>query len=174
MPDAVPHESTQLGSKGLTALNMHILCIINTSKNPNRRIQHMRRHPHLQPLSREHHQTLRLARDLQRAIDPAEHTQAVRAHHTNLLDHFAEEERDFETLTDHLPDSHEVRTLLQRMLIEHRQLRELLDRLAGGGTSIGPDEYRRLGQMLSEHVAFEERQLFPALQDCCLILEPSS
>lgn len=127
----------------------------------------MRRHILLQPLSRDHHQTLRLARQLQHESDIDTLACAVKAQQTNLLDHFIEEERFFADLTDSLCDLR-VPRLLQQMYDEHVALRERLAVLAVDSPTAPVRDYQDLGRLLAEHVAFEERQLFPALQQCCL------
>lgn len=127
----------------------------------------MRRHILLQPLSRDHHQTLRLARQLQHESDINELACAVRAQQTNLLDHFTEEERFFADLADSLCDLR-IPRLLQQMYDEHVALREHLAALAVDRPTKPIGAYQHLGRALAEHIAFEERQLFPALQQCCL------
>jgi len=127
----------------------------------------MRRHILLQPLSRDHHQTLRLARQLQHESDINTLASAVKAQQTNLLDHFTEEERFFSDLTDSLCDLR-IPRLLQQMYDEHVALRERLTALAVECLTEDIGAYQDLGRTLAEHVAFEERQLFPALQQCCL------
>ena len=49
-----------------------------------------------------------------------------------------------------------------RMLDEHLAIRREALRLAAGGASL--DRVRALGELLHDHVRFEERQLFPLIE----------
>lgn len=137
----------------------------------------MQRHAILIPRSREHHRSLRLARDLQRAeLDAAYGQRQIRAAADDLRRHFSEEEKTFAVWVTELPDSHTVLSLLDRMHREHRNLMAIIDVLCADAPDFEPGAgslsrrlaYHTFGQLLAEHIAFEERSLFPALQDCCL------
>ena len=129
----------------------------------------MRRHVQLQPLSRAHHQTLRLARDLQRAdSDPASLRRALDGHRPEMMAHFVEEETSFGILVQGVPSEHAVHRLLLRMQSEHRSISAALDTLTEAPCAARQDNFQSLGRMLAEHVAFEERVLFPSLEECCL------
>lgn len=136
----------------------------------------MRRHDYLRPLSREHHQTLRLARDLQRSdYDAVRLPYRLQGEAVALTHHFAEEEKCFAGLVEGLPDGHPVEALLDRMHREHRAISAMIEMLTALVQSVDQTTnqitYQTLGQLLAEHIAFEERCLFPALQDCCLVTE---
>ncbi|MDA3877529.1 MAG: hemerythrin domain-containing protein [Halothiobacillus sp.] len=136
----------------------------------------MRRHEYLRPLSREHHQTLRLARYLQRSdYDGRQLQYRLQGEAAALTHHFAEEETCFAGLVEGLPEGHPVEALLDRMHREHRTLSAMIDMLTAVGKSVDKTTYQMtcqtLGRLLAEHIAFEERSLFPALQDCCLVSE---
>jgi hemerythrin-like domain-containing protein len=123
----------------------------------------MKRSPLLQPLSREHHAALRLAKACERATlsgDEAQIRQACRraldVYANQLQPHFQFEEQSL------LPLLHgmEARPLAERTLTEHHQLRALL-------ADLQQNDVRALGTFgicLSKHVRFEEQELFPLLE----------
>jgi hemerythrin-like domain-containing protein len=58
----------------------------------------------------------------------------------------------------------ETRALVEGSYEEHRQVKQLLDRMAGGGETDGADWRRLLGELraaVARHVAEEEGELFP-------------
>ncbi|MCW8918497.1 MAG: hemerythrin domain-containing protein [Gammaproteobacteria bacterium] len=123
----------------------------------------MKRHPALQPLSREHHTALVLASACERAAESGDGPRlaatcerAVRAFEQELEPHFQMEEQSLLPLLN----GPQMALLLQRTLDEHQQLRELLGALRqGDATALGS-----FGAALKAHVRFEERELFPALE----------
>ena len=125
----------------------------------------LKRHVSLQPLSREHFGALVQARRLQRAADgePTGRTSAARgfaqAWRDELEPHFADEER---LLTPLIPQA----DLSQRLFNEHAILRSFAADLSAGlnGTDHAADALRRLGQCLHDHIRWEERILFPAIE----------
>lgn len=138
----------------------------------------MQRQAFLMPRSREHHRSLRLTRDLQRAeLDAAYGQRQNRAAADDLRRHFSEAEKTFAVWVTELPDSLTVLSLLDRMHREHRSLMAIIDVLCAdssdpereAGSVSRRSAYHTLGQLLAEHIAFEERNLFPALQDSCLM-----
>ncbi len=124
----------------------------------------MKRSPVLQPLSREHHTALSLANACQHATQSGDLTlinqtcqRALQLYGNELDAHFNIEEG---TLLPLLQTA-ETQPLVQRTLLEHRQLRDLLD----GLRQRNAESLQRFGQLLKEHVRFEERELFPALEE---------
>jgi len=126
----------------------------------------MKRIPALQPLSREHHTALTLAKACERAVQSRNEEQVgkacqrvIRAFSDELEPHFQIEEQSL------LPLLHSVesKSLEQRTLEDHRQLRALLDGLQQNNV-VALDSF---GKLLMAHVRFEERELFPALE--CLL-----
>ena len=123
----------------------------------------MKRIPALQPLSREHHSALTLAKACERAAQSCDESlvveacqRAIRELSTELEAHFQVEEQFLLPLLD----SVEAQALVQRTLTEHQQLRALLDDLRlNDGDALGS-----FGKGLSAHVRFEERVLFPAIE----------
>lgn len=116
----------------------------------------------LQPLSRDHLRALLTAKALKEAEDEEE--ARVRfldfwredgAHHFRV-----EEEVLLPWWARFAPVDREG---VDRMLEEHLEIRRQALRLdAGEGTL---EELRELGRLLHDHVRFEERQLFPAIED---------
>lgn len=136
----------------------------------------MKRSPALQPLSRQHHTALVLARACEQA---AKANDAELLHQTcqrvlNMFDaelapHFKIEE---EQLLPLLQDPATI-TLRVRTLADHQHLREMLPSIADNdGQTLA-----RFGTCLYDHVRFEERQLFPVLElilaQCKTIQHPS-
>jgi len=123
----------------------------------------MKRSKILQPLSREHHSALTLAKACERAAksgDEALINQAcqrvVRVFSNELEPHFQFEEQSL------LPLLHSTSTqpLIERTLADHQQLRGLLDALRQND----PVALESFGKCLSAHIRFEERELFPVLE----------
>lgn len=122
----------------------------------------MKRSSLLQPLSREHHSALSLARSCERAA-LSDDTAIVRQACQRAIREFPELYRHFQTEERSLLPllaSAEAQPLVQRTLADHRHLQELLDGLRHD--EIGAlDEF---GKCLAAHVRFEERELFPAIE----------
>jgi len=124
----------------------------------------MKRSTALQPLSREHHTALTLAKACERAaqsrdVDRVVQTcrRVIQAFSDELEPHFQVEELSL------LPLLHDAgnKSLEQRTLTDHQQLRALLDGLRQNDIDALDD----FGKLLSAHVRFEERELFPALEN---------
>jgi hypothetical protein len=117
----------------------------------------MQRSPELAPLSREHHVALGAALKLRRAGED-DLPRAVAAFTAFFSGdgerHVALEE---ELLLGGLPPA-----LRERLLDEHARIRAGARELAGG---CGLDAAHALGELLAAHVRFEERELFPWLED---------
>ena len=123
----------------------------------------MKRRVILQPLSREHHTALTLAKACERAVQSGSEEKvikacqrAIQAFSDELEPHFRYEEQSLLPLL-HSPES---KPLEQRTWEDHRQLRVLLDGLRQNDIGALDD----FGKLLSVHVRFEERELFPALE----------
>ncbi len=107
----------------------------------------MKRHPALEPFSRDHNDGLILARSLQLRRPGAE-TETRQAWTIELKDHFDEEERLVGPLLEEAQRT--------RMIQEHREIERRIDSL--------PDEMERLGDLLHDHIRWEERELFPWIE----------
>lgn len=122
------------------------------------------RHEALQPLSREHFGGLRVARDLRIAATEGERRAAVerfvRAWEEELRPHFEDEER---LLLPLVGDAATARRLCE----EHRAIAEGAAEAAQDVAGVAADaaRVRGLGDMLHDHIRWEERVMFPAVQD---------
>jgi hemerythrin-like domain-containing protein len=116
----------------------------------------------LRPLSREHLAALLTARKLRAADDVATATREFLAFwNDHGSRHFRIEE---EVLLPGWAAYGEVdRDGVARMLEEHLAIRRGVLRLQAGELSIG--EIHRLGDLLHDHVRFEERELFVAAEE---------
>jgi hemerythrin-like domain-containing protein len=128
----------------------------------------MKRAEALQPLSRDHLQALLAAKRLRSATD-------VSAASRDFLEfwepegkqHFrVEEEVLLPGWALHSPVD---RLAVARMLEEHLAIRRHALRVAAAEASL--EELRDLGQLLEGHVRFEERELFPMIEEA---LDPGS
>lgn len=121
----------------------------------------MKRDVRLRPLSRDHHHALVLGRFIaaicaRNGMD-AEAVALVRERFTSeLIPHFAIEERMLRTL-----EGRGVDHLVRRTRDEHAQMLHLLDQASADGETQCMCE---LGVLLTEHVRFEERELYPACE----------
>lgn len=125
----------------------------------------MKRHERLQPLSREHHHTLKLARRLQRGEPDVTLRSDLLAHQAELADHFAAEETIGAQALTTCPGDTALAEQVERMRREHREIESLLARALET-----PEQatFHQLGECLVAHVRFEERELFNRLQAGCL------
>lgn len=125
----------------------------------------MRRIPELTELSREHHQSLRLARHCLQAVEQGDHDR-VRALCKEIGEtfdetwnrHFNQEEEAIFSVTDKMDG--EIQTLGRRLTEEHRKMRALVQRMQQGDCSA----LRAFGELLRDHTRLEERQLFPLVE----------
>jgi hypothetical protein len=121
----------------------------------------MKRSEALAPLSRDHHVALEAALRLRRCS--ATDVGAAAAHFTTFWQsagrrHFEIEE---ELLLPALPGREsEWDDAVARVLAEHRQIRQRAERLQVDDVEAARD----LGELLTGHVRFEERSLFPLLE----------
>ncbi|MFP5409210.1 MAG: hemerythrin domain-containing protein [Gammaproteobacteria bacterium] len=123
----------------------------------------MKRSAFLQPLSREHHTALSLARRCERAAASGDAAlvdeacrEAVDALAQDLKLHFETEERSLLPL---LQDAAQ-QPAVERTLADHRHLHGLLDGLQRNDVAT----LDAFGKSLAAHVRFEERELFPAIE----------
>lgn len=123
----------------------------------------MKRSPTLQPLSREHHTALTLANACERAAQSGDAIKvnlacqrAALAFANELEPHFKLEEQSLLPLLK----SPAAQALAQRTLLDHEQLRGMLTGLQKNDAgTLG-----NFGKLLSAHVRFEERELFPVIE----------
>ena len=125
----------------------------------------MKRHPSLQPLSRDHHEVLLQVQALRAAADGGpDERRVVRARFRDLWDgwfrdHLGLEERWLPPL---IPEASDV----DRLRDEHGEIRSLADAFLRGGAEVEPAcaLMLRLAGRLHDHIRWEERQLFPAIE----------
>jgi hemerythrin-like domain-containing protein len=122
----------------------------------------MKRVEALRPLSRDHHKALVAAIRLREATDVAQGSAAFlefwREHGRH---HFRVEE---EVLLPCWAMHGEMdEAAVRRMLDEHLLIRRDVLRLESGGVALG--DLSQLGRRLTDHVRFEERQLFPLIEE---------
>lgn len=123
----------------------------------------MKRSVILQPLSRDHHRALVLAKACERAALTGAAAdvallceRAVREFAEDLAAHFETEERELLPLLQ----GDAGQSLATRTLADHQLLRRLQDGLRRHDA----ETLRDFGLRLAAHVRFEERELFPALE----------
>jgi hemerythrin-like domain-containing protein len=119
----------------------------------------MKRSPQLSPLSRDHHVALEHALRLRRASEDDAAAVVARFLTFFAVDgerHFAREEA---ILVPAIPA--EAQAMRDRLLSEHAEIRR---RAAQLGEAPAASPAAELGELLSSHVRFEERELFPLLE----------
>jgi hypothetical protein len=126
----------------------------------------MKRSAALAPLSRDHHHALDAALRLRRAM-PAD-TRAAVHHFLGFWN--ADGARHFRIEEDHVlgaigPDDPEWTSAVERVERDHADIRAMAAALAAEGGEGQTDLAHRLGDRLRDHVRFEERQLFPLLEE---------
>ncbi len=126
----------------------------------------IKRHPAMQPFSRDHYGGLVAAQAMLRAADgtPEERLRAATAFHQawqrEICAHFDDEER---LLLPLISDAAER----DRLLDEHQQLRGNAAEAAAcvaAGTAPDSGWLRTTGQRLNDHIRWEERQLFSTIE----------
>ncbi len=122
----------------------------------------LKRHPNLVPLSHDHHDSLVFALRIKKYITKVDHKimQQYILHHWEsvMKNHFKEEEGCFLSVVD---PQHE---LIVHFTEDHKAIREYIRQL---GTDSPDFEKiaRAFSEKLNQHIRFEERQLFPFLQE---------
>ena len=121
----------------------------------------MKRSPELTPLSHDHHQALFVALQLKRAEDPSPADLFLSFLADDGEEHFRLEETIL--LPAWLAGGRGDRAMAERVLGDHLELRAAAERLQGDeGRSV--DDLRSIGELLEQHVRFEERMLFPRIE----------
>lgn len=133
-----------------------------------------KRHPSLVTLSHDHHHGLALALRLRQGDSALltdgwvhdRHEQARRVadfYQTELRRHFlAEEQVLFPAMRRYVPAASE---LIDRLVLQHRQLEEIIDGVTGPSVRDLSSLLVRLGEVLEQHIRSEERELFPMYED---------
>jgi iron-sulfur cluster repair protein YtfE (RIC family) len=127
-------------------------------------IKPQRRHPSLIPISHDHHLGLMAAQRLKQGrtayADTADIGESIsELWSRELADHFRVEEEVVFAGNYSEP----VAAMIARVLREHREIRSMIEQGENGAWDEATA--RKLGALLEEHIRFEERQLFPAIQE---------
>ena len=123
----------------------------------------MKRNPHLIPLSKEHHFGLLFCWKLKQGVQKQAQPDVMRSYvqhfwQRQLQEHFALEDKALGRL---LEPHHEMQ---QRLKEEHQLLgRRIADVMSG--TKSKPADFLELADLLTRHIRFEERELFPYLEE---------
>jgi len=125
----------------------------------------MKRSPELIPLSKEHHESLVLAKKCQRTAAAGNHDdieqlcqQITQTFPDKWEQHFRCEETGIFTLAE--AHGGEMASLCQQLKEEHDRLRDIYRAMKGGDCS-GLEAF---GELLQTHTRKEERQLFPLIE----------
>ncbi|MFA7418902.1 MAG: hemerythrin domain-containing protein [Melioribacteraceae bacterium] len=129
----------------------------------------MKRHFGLVEFSKDHHQALILAqicktnspryKGMRATIDEkADYT--LKMWETELKPHFEREEKYLIPISE--SKTEKLKELCARIILEHEQIEKLISKIAGSeGLEIILDEF---GNLLDNHVRFEEREWFEEIQ----------
>ena len=128
----------------------------------------MKRHPSLAPLSRQHHPALILSQLLKKNA-PAykgmptdtegKMLYATEFYHSDLVPHFADEEKVFEKLNNISPL---LDTAIKEIVEEHVLLHQLFKGIPGQTDAATYMDV--LGHTLEKHIRKEDRELFPMIE----------
>lgn len=121
----------------------------------------MKRNPNIILLSRDHHFSLlfcwKIRQGISKNVDPKRIRPYVQYFwKEHLAEHFREEET---VLMYGLNDP-----LCMRALEEHGRIASLVADIGESGGAIA-DDYRDLANLVDDHIRFEERELFPFLEE---------
>jgi hemerythrin-like domain-containing protein len=125
----------------------------------------VKRHPALQPLSRDHHVALVAAQRLRRAGDEdraAARDAFLGFWHDHGARHFEVEEQVL--LPAFAAHADPEVPCVVRMLVDHVRIREQAQRLADEPEP-ALESLHALGTALERHVRLEEREVFPLIED---------
>ena len=133
----------------------------------------MKRNTHLQPLSRQHHNALMAVLLLKKGVQKKADIQVMQdfiltVWNDELQPHFEAEEKWLPTT----PQQSTLALLHQRMLQEHDVIRNYIYQFYTILTSI--ETIQAFYELLEQHVRFEEREYFPALEQYLSVNELQS
>ncbi|PKG35445.1 MULTISPECIES: hemerythrin domain-containing protein [Psychrobacter] len=131
----------------------------------------MKRSNQLQPLSRHHHLGLNLSRHAKECADTtdeiAKHWHNLTAYIDDMQYHFQIEDNLIaNALEPYRASQPEVASVLETLTGQHKRLQTLID--TGQKTasqSITTEQVRELGTLLYDHIRFEERELYPIVEE---------
>lgn len=126
----------------------------------------LHRHPSLQPLSRHHHHALVMAQKLIKVSDDNVDTvmeDLLKFWKSHGDEHFRQEEGILLPTFAKYADVNRPEVI--QMLLEHVQIRSQIFSLTGSREKPATKALSILGEQLQAHVRFEERVLFPLIQE---------
>jgi len=120
----------------------------------------IKRNKHIVALSKDHHFSLLFCWKLRAGVKANVAPERIGEYvnyfwHHHLKPHFAEEESVLFAL---LKDAN-----VKRALVEHQQITKLVDDILNGPAPV-PDQFSALANAVDNHVRYEERELFPHLE----------
>lgn len=133
----------------------------------------MKRDTHLQPLSRQHHNALMAVLLLKKGVQKNAEVQVMQdfilaVWKDELQFHFEAEEKWLPAATDEPV----LKSMHQRMLQEHDVIRKYIEQFSTKLTSY--EAVQTFYELLEQHVRFEEREYFPALEQYLSVNELQS
>ncbi len=125
----------------------------------------MKRSEHLQPLSHDHYEGLTVAARIRKGLQNESPPSEIAAYVANFWDdhlstHFELEEELLLPLMSEM----EAGDLADRMLDEHRKIEGLVISAREAVNDVG-SALEELSEMMKAHIRFEERTLFPAIEE---------
>jgi hemerythrin-like domain-containing protein len=141
--------------------------VVNEIINNCKKINNMKRNQNLITLSWEHHDGLVVAFRLQKGLKNHIATEKLSYYilyvwEQVLSGHFWQEEQ---TLIAQLAKTTESRAALEKMKTDHNRFRQLIEDLKSDMAR--SDHVNTFSSLLNQHIRFEERDLFPLLENEC-------
>lgn len=125
----------------------------------------MKRSKHLTPLSHDHYEGLLIAGRIREGLNRQASPEVIAAYvayfwKSHLKKHFQQEEELLLPLLLEMGNT----TLAERMLGEHRLIQDLV-MLTKSRAVETPEKLLELARVMKAHIRFEERELFPVLEE---------
>lgn len=133
----------------------------------------MKRANQLQPLSRQHHLGLNIARHAKECPDDhtaiTKHWSSLTAYLSDMHEHFhIEDTLIANALLPYKETQSEVASVLETLEKQHKSLYEFMAKIKTSTESKDNEvtvvEVKQLGTLLYDHIRFEERELFPIVE----------
>lgn len=123
----------------------------------------VKRSPHIIKLSRDHHASLLFCWKLRQGEKKAIEQERMQKYVTyffekHLKPHFREEE---EFLFSHAKND----AMVLRTIDEHKNINQLASKIIGSDSENLTNEFTAIADMVDQHVRFEERELFPHMEE---------
>lgn len=133
----------------------------------------MKRANQLQPLSRQHHLGLNIARHAKECPDDhaaiTKHWSSLTSYLSDMHEHFhIEDTLIANALLPYKETQSEVASVLETLEKQHKSLYEFMAKIKTSTESKDNEvtvvEVKQLGTLLYDHIRFEERELFPIVE----------